>query len=127
MVKPFRRISLSLSVAILSVSQIVIAVGLTGYLYFRNSEKAVTKLANQLRQEATHHVTKNLENYLAVPQQVNKVNENAFKRNRLDINDKQALEKHFGNCLIFSRILIILLLRLQKKNLQPLNIIALRK
>ena len=105
MVKPFRRISLSLSVAILSVSQIVIAVGLTGYLYFRNSEKAVTKLANQLRQEATHHVTKNLENYLAVPQQVNKVNENAFKRNRLDINDKQALEKHFWELLnIFENI-----------------------
>lgn len=95
MVKPSRRISLSLLLAIISVSQIVVAVGITGYLCFQNGEKAVRKLATQLRQEATRHTTQGIEYYITVPQQVNQINKTAVQLGQLDIENKRALEKHF--------------------------------
>lgn len=95
MVKPSRRISLSLLLAIISVSQIVVAVGITGYLCFQNGEKAVRKLATQLRQEATRHTTQGIEYYITVPQQVNQINKTAVQLGQLDIENKLALERHF--------------------------------
>lgn len=105
MVKPSRPVSLSVLMAIISVSQIVFAVGLTGYLCFRNGEKAVNKLAAQLQQEATQRITNRLESYLETPQKINKINQILLENGQLDIEDKTVLSRHFRDLLkVFTNI-----------------------
>ena len=49
------------------VSQILGAVGLVGYLSFRNGQKAVNDLATQLRQEITARIERELRGYFETP------------------------------------------------------------
>jgi hypothetical protein len=46
------------------VLQIVGTVGLIGYLSFKNGQKAINNLANQLMQEIGERLEENLDNYL---------------------------------------------------------------
>jgi diguanylate cyclase (GGDEF)-like protein/PAS domain S-box-containing protein len=94
-----RRISLSLLVAMTFVSQIVIAVGLTGYLCFRNGEKAVSKLATQLRGEITYRIIDRLDSYLKVPHQINQINATAIRLKQLNPHNKVELEQQFWELL----------------------------
>ena len=49
------------------VLQIFVAVGLVGYLSFRNGQKAVNNVASQLRREVAARVQVHLTSYLAKP------------------------------------------------------------
>ncbi|MEM9978544.1 MAG: cache domain-containing protein, partial [Cyanobacteria bacterium P01_D01_bin.2] len=70
----------------LFVSQIVGAVGLVGYLSFRNGQKAVNKLATQLRQEVTARIERELKGYFETPHEINRLNASAFARGMLDVD-----------------------------------------
>jgi two-component system, sensor histidine kinase ChiS len=77
------------------VLQIIVAVGLTGYLSFRNGQKAVNELANQLLQEVNSRISQHLKNYLETPYRINKINEDMINLGLLDLRDPAILERYF--------------------------------
>ncbi|MCC5635294.1 hypothetical protein LC593_05385 [Nostoc sp. CHAB 5844] len=77
------------------VLQIFAAVGLVGYFSFRNGQQAVNDLANQLIDSATQRVNDQLDNYLALPQQLGEVTAEAIASGQLNLKDTQASERYF--------------------------------
>jgi PAS domain S-box-containing protein len=67
------------------VLQVVAAVGLVGYLSFRNGQKAVSDLATQLRRELTSRIEQELQGYFATPHEMNRLNADAFVKGNLDV------------------------------------------
>jgi signal transduction histidine kinase len=76
------------------VLQIPAAVGLTGYLSFRNGQEAVDHLANQLTDEVGDHVEHKLKDYVAVPQLVTRLNADEVRFGRLDLKDLSAVQNY---------------------------------
>jgi signal transduction histidine kinase len=76
-VKNLRRlpkISLSRVLVVPFVTQIFIAVGLTGYWSLRHGQIAIEQLVSQLSNESSKRVDQHLSSYLLVPHQINQVN-----------------------------------------------------
>ncbi|ACK66576.1 putative PAS/PAC sensor protein [Rippkaea orientalis PCC 8801] len=77
------------------VIQIVGAVGLVGYLSFRNGQKAVEDLAGQLTNEVSNVIIERLNSYLGTPHLVNQLNKNALNLGQLNLQNIKAIERHF--------------------------------
>jgi len=76
------------------VLQIVGAVGLVGYLSFRNGQKSVNNLAGQLMNEVSSRVEQNLQVYLTTPHQINQSKLDAVKLGLLNMNNLSDWEKY---------------------------------
>ncbi|MBE9183533.1 response regulator [Microcoleus sp. LEGE 07076] len=76
------------------VLQIVAAVGLVGYLSFRNGQKAVNNLAGQLMNEVSLRVEQNLEVYLTTPHQINQSKLDTVKIGLLKMENLSDWEKY---------------------------------
>jgi signal transduction histidine kinase/CheY-like chemotaxis protein len=76
------------------VLQILGAVGLVGYLSFRNGQKAVNNLAGQLMNEVSLRVQQNLEVYVATPHQINQSKLDMLKLGLLTMDDLSSWEKY---------------------------------
>jgi hypothetical protein len=74
---------------------IFLAVGLTGYLSYRNAEVAVNRLASDLHEEAIARVGQHLDSYLSTPVLINQLNLDAIRLGNLDISDQHAVERSF--------------------------------
>jgi len=72
------------------VLQIVGAVGLVGYLSFRNGQQVVNDLASQLQKEISFRVEERIHIYLESPQLVNQINEDAVRLGTLDFNNLES-------------------------------------
>lgn len=83
--KPPNNLPLRIVLIVLFVGQIVGAVGLVGYLSFRNGQKAVNELATQLRHEVTARIEQELQSYFETPHEINRLNASAFARGILDV------------------------------------------
>jgi signal transduction histidine kinase/CheY-like chemotaxis protein len=94
-VKSQPSIPLYLILVIPFVLQIFAVVGITGYLSFRNGQKAVSNLATQLQKEVSDRVTLHLDNYLATPTQVNQLNLNAYQEKVLNLADLDKIQHYF--------------------------------
>ncbi|WP_017304266.1 hypothetical protein [Spirulina subsalsa] len=70
-------------------------VGLTGWLSFRNGQKAVNDLASQLHTELAKRIKERVSSYLEIPLLVNKINTDAIRLGLLDVNDIPRLEQYF--------------------------------
>ncbi|BAY41655.1 Cache sensor hybrid histidine kinase (plasmid) [Nostoc sp. NIES-2111] len=77
------------------VLQIFGAVGLIGYLSFKNGEKAIQDLAKQLTVRTSSQVNSHLDTYLAIPHQVNQINANAMRLGLLSGRDRKTVGKYF--------------------------------
>ncbi len=77
------------------IGQLIGAVGLVGYLSFRNGQKAVNDLAFQLRQEVTARIERELHGYFATPHEINRLNADAFARGELDVIGASQGESQF--------------------------------
>lgn len=77
------------------VIQIILAVGLTSYLSFRNGKKAVEDLATQLQTEITTRIEEDLERYLAMPHMLNQLNANAIRLRQFDFEDFESIRRDF--------------------------------
>lgn len=75
--------------------QIFAAVGLVSYFSFRNGQRAVNDLANQLIDKASQQVDEHLDTYLALPQQLNQINADAIAFGWLDTNNSRTSEQYF--------------------------------
>lgn len=77
--------------------QIFGTVGLVGYLSYRNGQQAVEDLAAQLMDEVGDRVELYLEQYLATPELINRINADAVRNGQLDLQNLPQLERHFVN------------------------------
>ncbi len=88
------KVSLSTTLVVPFVLQIVAAVGLVGYLSFRNGQEAVNQLAGQLQQEIGFRVKTGVLHYLEAPSLVNKTNEDAAELGVINFNNLESAKSH---------------------------------
>ncbi len=89
------------------VIQIFATVSLVGYLSFKNGQRAVNDLAEQLIDRTTDVVDKHLQSYLSIPQTLNQINADAIRRGILDVRDRQTLGKYFWDQMQTSNLTYI--------------------
>ncbi|PSB05097.1 ATP-binding protein [Merismopedia glauca] len=78
------------------VLQIVSAVGLVGYLSFRNGQQAVNDLADRLMDKNSNLISEHLNNYLETPQKINQINLDAIDLNLLNLKDFKTAGHYFA-------------------------------
>ena len=92
---PFQNLPLWRLLLLAFVGQLIGVVGLVGYLSLRNGQKTVETLANQIRQELTARIQRELQSYFETPHEINRLNASAFARHEIDVETAQ-----FGVCLL---------------------------
>ena len=90
-----RSLSLKLLLILPFVIQVFGAVGLVGYLSFRNGQKSVENLAQQLMLEVRNNISERLKTYLTTPHIVNQLNQDALELGQLNLENLQTMEQHF--------------------------------
>jgi PAS domain S-box-containing protein len=83
------------------VLQIATAVGLVGYLSFRNGQQAVNDLASQLRSEISARIQQQLKNYVEIPYAINQINANSFFRGEIDPVQAKGVYQLWQQALIY--------------------------
>ena len=100
-----RKLRLRTTLVLPFVLQIIAAVGLVGYLSFRNGQKAVNDLADQMIQEVGNRVVQHLDTYLHTPQLVNRLNADAVSLGELELENLPKVEQHlFARLMQFESI-----------------------
>lgn len=94
-VNKFKGLPLRLVLVLPFVLQIVGAVGLVGYLSFKNGQKAVNDLADRLMDKNSNLVSERLDNYLQTPQKINQINLDAIDLGLLDLKDFKKAGHYF--------------------------------
>ncbi|MBN3872077.1 ATP-binding protein [Nostoc sp. JL33] len=89
------KIPLQMVLIIPFVLQIFGAVGLVGYLSFKNGQKAVNDLAEQLMARTSNIVDQHLNSYLSIPQKVSQINADAIQMGLLDVRNRKTVGKYF--------------------------------
>lgn len=90
-----RAFSLQLVLVVPFVLQVFGAVGLVGYLSFKNGEKAVEDLSKQLMKRTSSEVNHHLDAYLSIPHKVIQTNANAIRMGLLNVRDRKTVGKFF--------------------------------
>jgi signal transduction histidine kinase len=90
-----RVLPLQLVLIIPFVVQILGAVGLVGFLSFKNSEEAIHALSDQMIERTSLEVHQHLDHYLAIPHQVAQLNADAVRMGLLDTSDRNTMGKYF--------------------------------
>ena len=91
----FKKVPLRLVLVVPFVLQICAAVGIVGYLSFRNGQQAVNHLAHQLMNKVSRLVDQHLDSYLATPHQINQINADAIEQGLLNIRDLPSIGHFF--------------------------------
>jgi len=94
---PFFSGKFSLRVVLITtlVTQIIVAVSLTGWLSFRGGQQAVDDLASQLRNEVTARIAQHLKTYTALPHLVNQINADQVRLGLLKLDQLCELDQYF--------------------------------
>ena len=90
-----RGISLQILLITPFVLQVFGVVALVGYFSFRNGQKSVQNLAEQLMGEIEVLISEHLDSYLATPHIVNQLNKHALDLGQLSTEDLRSMEQHF--------------------------------
>jgi signal transduction histidine kinase len=91
------KIPLRIVLVVPFVIQVVGAVGLVGYLSFRNGQKAVNNLANQLLSEVNSRIEEQIDRYFDVPRKVQEMNLRSIEAETLNVADFKTTGKVFWN------------------------------
>ena len=89
------RVPLRVILIVPFVVQIFAAVGLVGYLSFRNGHRAVNDLAGQLMEKIGDSIAVHLDDYLEIPHTINQVNAEAYRQGDLSAGNKTELLYQF--------------------------------
>jgi signal transduction histidine kinase/CheY-like chemotaxis protein len=76
-------------------AQLVGAVGLVGYLSFKNGQQAVNNVATQLRSEISDRIGQQLRNYLEAPRVITQTNATAIDLDQLNLEETASLTRQF--------------------------------
>ena len=90
-----RRLPLQAALTAPLVGIVLITGLLTGGLAFWNGQAAVHALAAQLHEAVTARISQHLDQYLATPNLINRLNLDSFQLRELDPSDLDGLERHF--------------------------------
>lgn len=93
--QPNLKLPLRLVLVVPFVVQITAAVGLVGYLSFRNGQQVVNDLAQQLIGKVSNLVEQHLDDYLATPHKITQMNVDAVKLGLLDLENLQTAGHFF--------------------------------
>jgi adenylate cyclase len=77
------------------MGEIIVIVGLTGWLWYQNGQKAVKEVASHLRDELTARIHQHIEKFLETPPLVNQINADAYNMGHLNLDDVEQLEEYF--------------------------------
>jgi len=91
MIKPLkkvRKIPLFFVLIIPFIIEILIIVGLVGFLSYKNGKDAVNDVAKQLRENITSEIELYIDDYLVIPVLINNLNVDAIKRGDLSLDLK---------------------------------------
>lgn len=89
-----RKISLR-TLAIVPFAIEMAVVGIVGFLYFKNNQEAVSKLADELQDKVTTSAIAHLDYYLEQAQNITRLNVKAAASEQLSWQDPASLEKYF--------------------------------
>ena len=84
------------------VAQITLAVGLTGWLSFRNGQKAVNELASRVSQETTARIQQRVDKLLYAPHLFHQINLALIEEDALSLSNDAQLRKIFQRQLELS-------------------------
>jgi diguanylate cyclase (GGDEF)-like protein len=87
--------SLGWLLIVLFVLPVVSAVGLVGYLSFRNGQQAVNEMAFKLQNEMSGRINQHLDSYLTSARQLNELNATAIISGPLDPQDLDSVGRFF--------------------------------
>jgi signal transduction histidine kinase/DNA-binding NarL/FixJ family response regulator len=93
--KNFKGLPLRLVLVLPFLLEVIGAVGLVGYLSFKNGQQAVSDLADRLMNKSSDLVSEHLDNYLQNPQKVNQTNIDAINLGILNLKDFQTAGNYF--------------------------------
>ncbi len=94
-----RRLPLRLVLTAPFIAQIVLIVGVVGYVAFRNGKAATNALLVEMGQNTLATVESHLTYYLSTPQAVNQVTQTLITNDLLPINDPDRLSQYFWHQL----------------------------
>ncbi|HEY9691446.1 MAG TPA: cache domain-containing protein [Oculatellaceae cyanobacterium] len=97
--KSNEKLPLQLLLIVPFVLQIFAAVGLVGYLSFKNGQKAVNTLADQLMERTSGTVNQHLDSYLSIPIKIIQMDADAIQMGLLDVRDRKTVSKYFWHQL----------------------------
>ncbi len=89
------KIPLYLVMVVPLVIQILGAVAVVGWLAHRNGQQAIDNTATQLRTDSSNRIRQHLDDYLATPIQINRINKDAIELGLLDVKNFQTTGKYF--------------------------------
>lgn len=90
--KIYRKFPLRVVLIVPFVIQIFAAVGLVGYLSYKNGQHAVEELANKLMEEAGDRISLHLETYLSTPHLLNQINADAINGGQVNVNNVDSFQ-----------------------------------
>ncbi|MGB3534971.1 MAG: SpoIIE family protein phosphatase [Microcoleaceae cyanobacterium] len=93
--KLLRRLPLRTVITLQFIVQIIGAVGLTGWLSFRNGSVAVNQLIAQLSEEVSDRIEERFESFADVAHLFLQMNVAAVESGNLDVNDFNQLQSYF--------------------------------
>ena len=94
-VRPPRRLPLRWFLTIPYVIQIIVIVGLTGWLSHYHGQKTVHKLASDLLIQAKYRVQERTNHLLQRTQELAQANAFAYEQGYISLDQPQALQRHF--------------------------------
>lgn len=94
----FRRLKTAPLQAVLIVpftTQVLVVVGVVGYLSFQNGQQAVSEVVLKLQDKASERIQKNLRLYLQTPVQLNQMNAQVIRLGELNWRSLPKMERYF--------------------------------
>jgi PAS domain S-box-containing protein len=74
--------------------QIILAVGVTGWLSWRNGERSIEDVAVRYKNEVAARIQQHIQTYLAIPEPINRINASAVSLQELNLQNKSAVERY---------------------------------
>jgi PAS domain S-box-containing protein len=96
-----RRTSLRSILIIPFVLQLSGAVGLVGYLSYRNGQETVRDLSSQLRSEITARIEQQLQTYVNIPYAINRINASALLNGDISISQAEGFNQLWEQARIY--------------------------
>jgi len=80
--------------------QVIATIGVVGWLSYRNSQKAVNSVADQLRDEISNRIEQNVHHLVESPYRIIESYEAALSQNCINLEDKEKFIPHLMASLV---------------------------
>jgi PAS domain-containing protein len=88
------RVKLRPWLIISSLTQVLLSVGIVGYISYRSGENTVSRFAEELMGQSGDRLVTKIDQYLTIPDLINRLNEDAIRIGLLDPQDLEEIHRH---------------------------------